>query len=145
MRTLLWFAHPADTWRLRLAEQVADAVLTTAPGSYPHPNSKLHCIGQGIDVEPSATRLRPPAPFAFSRWARTSPDKGFRLLIDAVARVTASAMPVELRNPSDRPTTPTERRIERARGSHRGGRVDSPGDILPGVPHADVPGLLPRD
>ena len=35
MRTALWFVHPADTPMLRVAERLADVVVTALPGSYP--------------------------------------------------------------------------------------------------------------
>jgi len=51
MRMLLWFAGPWDTLQLRLAERIADAIVTTSPFSYPRNTAKVHAIGQAIDIE----------------------------------------------------------------------------------------------
>jgi glycosyltransferase involved in cell wall biosynthesis len=56
--TLLWFAHPSDSWRLALAERLADRILTSIPGSYPRRSRKVRVIGQAIDTDRFA--LAPP-------------------------------------------------------------------------------------
>src|SRR4051812_46987259 len=48
--TLLWYAHPSDSPQLHRAERLADAVLTTQLDTFPHASTKLHAVGQAIDV-----------------------------------------------------------------------------------------------
>ena len=48
--TLLWFLHPSDTPALRIAEALADRVITAFPDSFPHAGAKVQAIGHAIDV-----------------------------------------------------------------------------------------------
>ena len=94
---LLWFAHPADTRRLRVAERLADAVLTTAPGSFPRPSPKVRCIGQGIDM--AMFPYSPPKggdEFNLVALGRTSSDKRFPMIIEALRRVRKDGVPATL-------------------------------------------------
>jgi glycosyltransferase involved in cell wall biosynthesis len=142
MRMLLWFAHPADTWRLRVAERVADAVVTTSPGSYPHPSAKLHCIGQGIDVQTFAASPATDGPLRLLALGRTSPDKGYPVLIEAVAKVIRRGTPVELRIVGSA-TTPAEHR-HRSELERLVADAGLTGQVIieAGVPHAEVPELI---
>ena len=55
VRTALWFVHAAESRMLRLAERLADVVVTALPGSYPRRTPKLVPIGHAIDTD----RIRP--------------------------------------------------------------------------------------
>ncbi|MFH0820032.1 MAG: glycosyltransferase family 4 protein [bacterium] len=58
-----WYTHKAVTWRLKLMEKLADAVLTASPESFRLPSKKVKVVGHGIDVEkfkPSNVILSPP-------------------------------------------------------------------------------------
>ncbi len=85
--TLLWFVHPANTASLRVAERLADRVLTVFRESYPRSSPKVKAIGHAIDT----TRLvlapvvrDPWAPFRIVALGRTSPVKGFDVMIRAL-------------------------------------------------------------
>jgi glycosyltransferase involved in cell wall biosynthesis len=141
---MLWFAHPARSTTLPVADRLADAVLTSLPGTYPLHSSKVRVIGQATDVDALA-----PCPVLRRRRAlrvvaigRTSPSKGFDVVIRAVARCVESGLDVVARivGPS---TTPVERRhraeLERlVGGSGLEGRVT----IEPGVAPSEVRGVV---
>jgi glycosyltransferase involved in cell wall biosynthesis len=145
---LLWYAHWAGGRALKLADRLCDAVLTVDAGSYPLASSKLRPIGHGIDVEEfaafgsSAKRHR--SDLRLLALGRTSPTKGFLLLLDGFARAVENGFDgtLELRGPS---TTDAERRhrveLERriAEPPLRG-RVS----LEPPVPRTEVPHLLRR-
>jgi glycosyltransferase involved in cell wall biosynthesis len=108
--TILWFAHPADSNALWLADRSADAVLTSLPGAYPRPGPKVHIVGQAIDTDAIAfdDRAREDgAPLRLVAMGRTSPAKGFDRIMRAVARAREEGTNVELRviGPA---TTPAE-------------------------------------
>jgi colanic acid/amylovoran biosynthesis glycosyltransferase len=98
MRTLLWFAHPSVTRTLAAAERLADAVLTSLPGSYPRSSSKVRVIGQAIDTGALAFAPRPlqPARVRLVAIGRTSPAKGFDVAIRAVAILREEGMDATL-------------------------------------------------
>lgn len=83
--TLLWFAHPSDTWSLRVADRLADGIITSLPAAYARPGDKVHVIGQAIDVEALSFELpddtREPSLIAVGR---TSPVKGFATVVHAI-------------------------------------------------------------
>ena len=45
-----WSAHPTLTWRLKLAHQLSDQMVTSVATAYPYKRDKLTVIGQGIDT-----------------------------------------------------------------------------------------------
>ncbi len=142
---LLWFAAPMDTRTLRVAERLADAVLTTAPGSYPRASRKVRCIGQGIDMTtfPYAPPEGGPG-LNLVALGRTSSDKRFPMIIEALRRVRNHGVPATLRivGPA---TTDAERR-------HRAdldAMIADPAltgavSLHAGIEHACVPRLLSR-
>ena len=74
---------------LRLAERLADVVVTAFPGSYPRRGPKVVPIGHAIDTEHiPAVPVTCTAGDALRLLAlgRTSPVKRYDLLIDATAR-----------------------------------------------------------
>lgn len=50
-RIVFWYMHKSVTKRLRLAEQLADVVVTASPESFRLPSEKLHVVGHGIDTD----------------------------------------------------------------------------------------------
>jgi glycosyltransferase involved in cell wall biosynthesis len=48
---LLWYAHGAVSWHLRLAHRAADRVVTSTPEGFRLRSRKARVIGQGIDTE----------------------------------------------------------------------------------------------
>jgi glycosyltransferase involved in cell wall biosynthesis len=98
-RRLLWFAHPGVTRRLRVAERLADQVLTILPGSFPLSSPKVRAIGQAIDLD--RFRFDPRAidypPLRIVSLGRTSPIKGFDTALRAVAQLRDRGVDVSLR------------------------------------------------
>lgn len=110
MPGLLWFAHPRDSWTLRMAERVAAAVLTSLPGAFPFPSSKVRAIGQAIDTAGLDTvpRTEPAESLRVLALGRLSPVKGLEAIMKAVSKLVAEGVPADLRivGPA---TTPVER------------------------------------
>ncbi len=98
MRTLLWFVHPNYTVSLRVAERLADGVLTALPSSYPRPGPKVRVIGHAINTELFAFSplTRGSGPLKLLALGRTSPMKGYPLMLEAVSRARAAGTDVEL-------------------------------------------------
>jgi glycosyltransferase involved in cell wall biosynthesis len=97
---MLWFAHPADTITLRVAEHLSDTVLTTFPGSYPRPARKVRVIGQAIDTDTftwSPPLPRNHRPLRLVALGRTAPVKGYDVMIRALGVVRAAGVDAELR------------------------------------------------
>jgi len=114
-RTLLWFAHPSDSWRLALAERLADRILTSLPGSYPRRSQKVRAIGQAIDTDRFALAPPPGRGDGETRLVaigRMSKAKRYDLALEAVGAARAGGLDVTLRilGPS---VNVAERAIER--------------------------------
>jgi glycosyltransferase involved in cell wall biosynthesis len=111
VRTILWYAHPARSAGLRLAERLADVVLTSLPGAYPGRTREVLAIGQAIDVEafPYAEPRLPDGSLRLLALGRTSPSKGYPVAIRGIARACERGPDVRLRivGPA---TTAAERR-----------------------------------
>lgn len=139
---LLWFAHPRDSWVLRIAERAATAVLTSLPGAFPFPSPKVRVIGQAIDTTAFAS-VPPPAvrpELQVLALGRVSPIKGLETVIAAVADLNRSGVPVHLRIVGP-VTTPEERaHAERLRRLVAGSGAAV--QIGPPLPPTSVPGLL---
>jgi glycosyltransferase involved in cell wall biosynthesis len=138
--TLLWFAHPARSMQLRVADRLADAVLTSLPGAYPLRSRKVRVIGQATDVAalepcPALRRRRALRVVAIGR---TSPSKAFDVVIRAAARCREAGLDVHARivGPS---TTPAEHhhraQLERLVS---GSGLDARVTVEPGVPPHEV-------
>ena len=141
--TMLWFAHPAETTSLTLAEALTDAVLTSLPGAYPRPGPKVHVVGQATDTDRLAFdegwARSDDGAFRLVALGRTSPAKGFDRIVRALARVRGEGQDVRLRivGPS---TTGEERRHagELAKLVADLGLADVV-ELAPGVPPDRVP------
>ena len=141
---ILWFAHPANTLRLRVAERLSDAVLTSFPGSYPRPGPKVEAIGQAIDTEAFAWSSPTPRDRGSLRLlalGRTSPVKGYDVMIRALAATRLDGVSAELRivGPSD--TAPDRRHRAELQAL---AESCAPGAVRfdDGVPRAEVAALL---
>ena len=100
VRTALWFVHPSDTRMLRLAERLADVVVTAMPGSYPRRADKVVPIGHAIDtdrIQECAVGRRPGERLQLLALGRTSAVKGYRTLIRATAIARDAGADVDLR------------------------------------------------
>lgn len=94
---LLWFTHWRASRLLRVAERVCTRVLSVDRRSFPLASGKVVAVGHGIEVgEPAARRVD--GPLHVLALGRTSPAKGLRAIVDAVAQVDGAEL--ELRGPS---------------------------------------------
>jgi glycosyltransferase involved in cell wall biosynthesis len=50
-RIVFWYMHKSVTARLKLAEQLADVIVTASPESFRLPSKKLHVVGHGINTD----------------------------------------------------------------------------------------------
>lgn len=87
----LWYTHRHISWRLRLAELLADRILTASAESFSLPTSKLRVIGHGIDTDRfspdpdwTARNARP----LILAVGRRAPIKNYEILIDAAELLT---------------------------------------------------------
>jgi glycosyltransferase involved in cell wall biosynthesis len=142
VRSLLWFAHPQVTPTLRIADRIADAIMTSLPGSYPLHGPKVHTIGQAVDVRSFAFSPRERStPLRIVAIGRTSPSKGFATIVGAVGRVRDGGVDARLRivGPS---TTPEEVRHRAELSDLVRERLGDAGSLDEGVPHVDVPSVI---
>jgi glycosyltransferase involved in cell wall biosynthesis len=98
--TMLWYVHPADSPTLRVAERLSDVVLTAFPGSYPRKGPKIEPIGHSIDTdvfEWSAPPARDRGSIRLLALGRTSPVKGYDVMIRALASARRAGVQAELR------------------------------------------------
>lgn len=103
---LLWFTHWRDSRLLRVALRASTRVLTVDRTSFPVASSKVVPLGHAIDVD--ALRVSDPADDGTLRLValgRTSPAKGLRTIVDAVAALDDVPVTLDLRGPS---LTPAE-------------------------------------
>jgi glycosyltransferase involved in cell wall biosynthesis len=96
---LLWYAHKSVTPMLRIAERLADGVVTSTPAGFQLPSAKLRVIGQGIDL----ARFRPPEAgirgrgrFRLLTLGRVSRIKRVEALFRAAARARTMAPDMDL-------------------------------------------------
>ncbi len=85
IRNLLWYAHSAVPFGLRLAHAAADAIVSSTPEGFRLPSHKVTFIGQGIDVQMFEYHPRIPGMlFHLVSVGRLSPVKGNELLLEAL-------------------------------------------------------------
>jgi glycosyltransferase involved in cell wall biosynthesis len=141
---LLWFAHPADSSSLRLAERLADGVLTSLPGAFPRSSPKVHVVGQAVDLDlfPFSPSAPPGSTLRLLALGRTSPSKGYATIIRAVAKARKQGSPYSLR--IEGPSTTREERRHRRDLTElvREEGVDDAVTLGNGVPRAQVPGVI---
>jgi glycosyltransferase involved in cell wall biosynthesis len=142
--SILWFVHPDDSPALRVAERLADVVLTVSAGSYPRHGAKIVPIGHAIDTDtirpapPSRTRG---APLHLLALGRMSPVKHYDEMVRAVAAAREQGADVTLRIVGNSPRDEEQRNrvaLEQLV------RTSVPGAVAleDGVERAAVPQLL---
>jgi len=94
---LLWFTHWRASPLLRAAERVSTRVLSVDRRSFPLPSDKVVAVGHGVEVGEAPSRPHQ-GPLHVLALGRTSPAKGLRAIVDAVAQVDGAEL--ELRGPS---------------------------------------------
>lgn len=139
---MLWFAHPSVSPTLRIADRLADAILTSLPGAYPLPGPKVRVIGQAVDLEdfPFSPRRRD-AELRLVAVGRTSPSKGFPVIVRAVAAAREAGVDAGLRivGPS---TTPAELRHRAELETLIRERLGDAGSLEDAVPHERIAAVL---
>ncbi|MBI5397728.1 MAG: glycosyltransferase family 4 protein [Verrucomicrobia bacterium] len=89
---LLWYAHGAVTWHLRLAHACVDRVISSTPEGFHIPSRKAHFIGQGVDTDLFALRPASAAKRDLITVARISRSKRLDLLIAAMEHLRADGL-----------------------------------------------------
>lgn len=94
----LWYAHGGVSWRLRLAEKLAQIIFTSTPSGFRLPSKKLHVVGQGIDTNkfvPAVERNKEGI-FKLIMVGRISPVKRHEEAILALTRLKNVISPFKL-------------------------------------------------
>jgi glycosyltransferase involved in cell wall biosynthesis len=141
-RGMLWFAHPASGPSLRIADRLADVILTSLPGAYPLPGPKIRVIGQAVDVDAFGFDPQLPArPMRLVAVGRTSPSKGFATVVRGAAAARAGGADVRLTIVG--PSTTSQERAHRIELTELlANELGDAGALLPGVSHAQIPLLI---
>ncbi len=93
--SILWYAHPSLTTRLRIAHFFASKVVTSLPNSYPYKRDKVAVIGQGIDTDLFSPEIQqsgqvPPVVLCISRLGAVKDQetlvRATRLLFDRMGQ-----------------------------------------------------------
>jgi glycosyltransferase involved in cell wall biosynthesis len=144
MRVVLWYAHPADTWGLALAERLSSVVLTSLPGAYPRRSGKVFAVGQAIDTHRWHFVPPPKAQPALrvAALGRTSPVKGYPVLIKAVKRARERGLPVRLRLVGPATTAPEVRHRDELIRLVEALDLEDAVEMLKGVPPYAVPEII---
>jgi glycosyltransferase involved in cell wall biosynthesis len=126
---LLWYAHGAVTWHLRLAHLAADRVVSSTPEGFRLPSRKAHFIGQGVDTDLFALRRGPGERTALVAVGRVSRRKRLDVLLAAMEHLRDSGLRLRV---VGGPLTPDDRAYEaelRGRAAARGLPVEFTGFI----------------
>lgn len=91
-KIILWYTHKSVDWKLKLAHQLVDAVLTASKESFRLPSRKVRVVGHGIDLNKFTPTSPPPyegeegrgSKFQILSLGRISPVKDYETLIKAV-------------------------------------------------------------
>lgn len=85
---VLWYAHKATPWRMRLAHRLSDRAVTSFEAAFRVNSHKVRVIGQGINTDrfvPPVAARSPDTPFTVLTVGRISPIKRLEILLEAVA------------------------------------------------------------
>lgn len=90
VRTALWYAHGAVSWRLALAERLVNTVFTSSAAGFRLPSKKVMYLGQAINTDLFSLRPKAPAssaarPLAMVSVGRLSPVKHYETIVTAAA------------------------------------------------------------
>lgn len=83
----LWYAHAFSSRSLRISAKLVDKIFTSTTGSCPIDSSKVHVLGQAIDLSRfNGTSVQVEHPTNFIHVGRLDASKNIELLIDQVLR-----------------------------------------------------------
>jgi len=81
----LWYAHTSASRSLKISAKLVDKIFTSTPGSCPIDSSKVHVLGQAIDLSKfNGTSVQTEYPTNFIHVGRLDSSKNIQLLIDQV-------------------------------------------------------------
>jgi glycosyltransferase involved in cell wall biosynthesis len=93
----LWYVHRSVTPTLRVAERLADVIITASTDSFPLPSRKTHHVGHAVNAD---TYRRPPSFQRASRGkvhgvsiGRITPIKKLEVLVEAAALLAETTHP----------------------------------------------------
>jgi glycosyltransferase involved in cell wall biosynthesis len=91
VKTVLWYAHGAVPFALKVAERLVDACVTSTAEGFRLPSSKLSIIGQGVEPElwPQPAARGEGDAFRIISVGRLGPSKGIDILLEAAAYLRA--------------------------------------------------------
>ena len=87
LHNVLWYAHGATPWMLKIASRLVDRIVSPTPESFRLHSSKVTFIGHGIDMHVfgSVERRGPTSTLRLISVSRLAPSKGLDILVDALA------------------------------------------------------------
>jgi glycosyltransferase involved in cell wall biosynthesis len=130
---VLWYTHWNATWKLRVAERLATAVVSVDRRSFPLDSAKVRPIGHGIDVHEFSCVERATHDGVHALiLGRYSPAKGLPTVLEAVGEV--DGVTVEIHGAALSPLE-REHRRELGRYGH---------ELSDAVPRAELPRLFAR-
>lgn len=101
-KTSLWYAHKTVSFKLRIAQILADIIFTASPESFRLRSKKLKILGHGINTE-YFSRPREILPANYSKnifkiisVSRISPSKDLAAIINAAARLKNQGLAVKV-------------------------------------------------
>ncbi len=83
----LWYAHKSITFKLRVAEFLADGIFTSTPEGFRLPSQKVFCVGQGIDMKRFSPGDSPARLDSIIAVGRLSSVKQHEIIIRTVAEL----------------------------------------------------------
>lgn len=133
---VLWYTHWHGGRALRIAERLADRVLSVDTSSFPLPSAKVRGIGHAIDVGTfTCERVAHEGPVRLVAVGRTARWKGLATLLDAFDDVHGAELAI---------VGPSLTDDERAHRAELAARKAPRVRIEDAVPRTEVPGLLAR-
>lgn len=85
LKNVLWYAHGATPWTLKLAHRLVDRVASSTPQGFRLPSDKVSFVGQGIDAAryQAVPRIIDTG-FHLLTVGRLAPSKGLDILVSAL-------------------------------------------------------------
>jgi len=97
---LLWYAHGAVTWHLRLAHRSVDRVISSSPEGFRLRSARAHFIGQGVDTDLFSLRAPAAARPHLLAVGRISRRKRLDLLVSTMAHLRGDGLTLRIVGPT---------------------------------------------
>ncbi|OGN27844.1 MAG: hypothetical protein A2941_00650 [Candidatus Yanofskybacteria bacterium RIFCSPLOWO2_01_FULL_49_17] len=98
-KSFLWYTSKGVTLKLRLAEKLADIILTASPESFRLPSNKVFVTGHGIDTDlfvPDSGKKMKDGVLRILSVGRIAPVKNYEILIEAAKMMTDKGLKFEI-------------------------------------------------